>query len=159
MRYSQPLLRMPSSCDGCGAQFSLGHALDCKKGRLITQRHNEVRDALWDIAALTNKEVVREPVVREADETSEMPALIADLGVRGFWQPQSEALFDIRVIDTDAQSYACQSVSAILSAAEREEKEVFSCSSSTACILYPFCSVSRRSHGTGGTAYNAAFCR
>ena len=47
---------MPSSCDGCGAQFSLGHALDCKIGRLITQRHNGVRDALGDIAALTYKQ-------------------------------------------------------------------------------------------------------
>ena len=61
---------MPSSCDGCGAQFSLGHALDCKKGGLITQRHNEVRDALGDIAALTYKEVVREPLVREAERNS-----------------------------------------------------------------------------------------
>ena len=43
MRYCRPLLRMPSSCDGCGAQFSLEHALDCKKGELITQRHNEVK--------------------------------------------------------------------------------------------------------------------
>ena len=117
-----------------------------------------MRDALGDITALTYKEVVREPVVREADETSGIPALIANLGVRGVWQPQSEALFDICVVDTDAQSYACRSVSAILSASEREEKEVFSCSKSTACILYPFCSVSRWSHGTGGMVYSAAFC-
>ena len=32
MRYCRPLLRMPSSCDGCGTQFSLQHTLDCKKG-------------------------------------------------------------------------------------------------------------------------------
>ena len=58
-----------NSCDGCGTQFRLGHALDCKKGELITQRHDKLRDALGDIAALTHKKVVREPVVREADET------------------------------------------------------------------------------------------
>lgn len=40
--------------------------------------------------------------------------LIADLGVRGVWQPQTEALFDIRVIDTDAQSNAHCSVNAVL---------------------------------------------
>ena len=40
-----------------------------------------MRDALRDIATLTYKEVVREPVVREADETSRIPALVADLGV------------------------------------------------------------------------------
>ena len=47
--------------------------MDCRKGGLITQRHNEVRDALGDIAALTYKEVVREPVVRETGETSGIP--------------------------------------------------------------------------------------
>ena len=45
MRYSRPLLRMPANCDGCGGPFDLTHALDCKKVGLVTQRHNEVRDA------------------------------------------------------------------------------------------------------------------
>ena len=34
----------------------MGHALDCKIGGLITQRHNGVRDTLGDIAALTYKQ-------------------------------------------------------------------------------------------------------
>ena len=29
-----------------------------------------------------------------------------DLGVCGVWQPQAEALFDFKVIDTDASSYS-----------------------------------------------------
>ena len=52
LRYHRPLPVMPSSCDGCGSAFSLSHALDCRKGSLVTQRHNEVRDALGDLAAL-----------------------------------------------------------------------------------------------------------
>ena len=32
--------------------------------------------------------------------------IVADLAVCGVWIPQSEALFDIRVIDTGAQSYS-----------------------------------------------------
>ncbi len=122
IRYGRPLLRMPASCDGCGAPFDLGHALDCKKGGLVTQRHNEVRDALGDIAAMAYKEVVREPIVRDADDARGIPALVADLGVRGVWQPQSEALFDVRVVDTDAQSYVQRAVSAVLATAEREKK-------------------------------------
>ena len=39
---------------------------------------------------------MREPVVREADEIRGVSALVADLGVRGVWQPQTEALFDVR---------------------------------------------------------------
>ena len=77
------------------------------------KNNNEVRDALGDIAALACKEVVREPVVREP----------ADLGVRGVWQPQTEALFDVCVVDTDAQSYAHRTVSAVLSTAEKEKRK------------------------------------
>ena len=43
------------------------------------------------------------PVVRDASVDGD--ALIADLGVRGVWEPQAMALFDIRVVDTDARSY------------------------------------------------------
>ena len=76
---------MLATCDGCGATFDLGHALDCKKGELVTQRHNVVRDALGDIASLAYKEVVSEPVVRDADNARRIPALVADLSVRGVW--------------------------------------------------------------------------
>ena len=50
------------------------------------------------------------------------PGLIADLGVRGVWQPQSEALFDVCVVDTDAQSYISRSVADVLVGAEEEKK-------------------------------------
>ena len=62
-----------------------------------------MRNALGDIAALAYREVTKEPIVKEPDETRNLPALVADLGVRRVWQPQTEAFFDIRVIDTDAQ--------------------------------------------------------
>ena len=123
LRYHHPLSLLPASCDGCGGDFSLTHALDCRKGGLITQRHNEVRDALGDLAALAYKEVVREPIVCEGSENS--PALIADLGVRGVWIPQAEALFDVRVTDTDAASYVNRSVSAVLATAEEEKKRKY----------------------------------
>ena len=93
LRYHRPLSSMPSHCDGCGSTFDLSHALDCRKGGLVTQRHNEVRDALGDLAALAYKDVICEPIVREGSDT--VPALIADLGIRGVWLPQIEALFDI----------------------------------------------------------------
>ena len=84
-----------------------------------------MRDALGDIAALAFKEETREPVVREADEARGISALVADLGVRGVWQPQAEALFDIRVIDTDAQSHAHSSVNAVLATGEKEKKRKY----------------------------------
>jgi len=77
--YHHPLSLIPAY--GCGEDFNLTHALDCCKGGLVTQHHNEVRDALGDLAALEYSEVVREPIVCDGNEIS--PTLIADLGVRG----------------------------------------------------------------------------
>ena len=37
IRYHQPLSKVPADCDGCGAEFTLQHALDCRKGGLIIQ--------------------------------------------------------------------------------------------------------------------------
>ena len=39
------------------------------------------------------------------DASASANTLIADLRVCVVWQPQTEALFDIRVVDTDARSY------------------------------------------------------
>ena len=111
---------MPSHCDGCGSTFYLSHALDCHKVGLVTQRHNKVRDALGDLAALAYNDVIREPIVLEGNDT--VPALIADLGIRGVWLPQIEALFDIRVTDADAPSYLSRSVKNVLITAEEEKK-------------------------------------
>ena len=114
---------MPANCDGCGAATSLEHALDCKKGGLVTQRHNEVRYVIGDLASVVFKEVVKEPVVQEANEAEGVPSLIANLSIRGVWQPQTVALFDVRVTDTDALSHSQRVVSVILSSAEEAKKK------------------------------------
>ena len=48
-----------------------------------------------------------------------------DLGIRGVWQPQVEALFDIRVIDTDAPSYRRRSPVSVLDSGAVEKKRVY----------------------------------
>ena len=45
--------------------------------------------------------VIKEPIVREGDVSGKKPGLVADLAVRELWQPQTSALFDVRVVDTD----------------------------------------------------------
>ena len=64
-------------------------------------------------------------VVREANDKSNVPALIADLGVRGCWQPQVVTLSDVRVVDTDAKSYVHvqRNVEAVLSSADHMKKK------------------------------------
>ena len=89
---------MPALCNGCGNQFSTGHALDCRKGGLVIQSHNDIRDALGGLGSITYKEVVSEPVVREPNGREKVPALVAVLSVRGIWQPQATTFFDVRVV-------------------------------------------------------------
>ena len=56
---------------------------------------------------------------------SDIPAahsLFKDLGV---WSPQTEALFDIRIIDTDAPSYKHHTPEAVLESAAKEKKRIY----------------------------------
>jgi len=139
LRYRKPLLCLPAACDGCGAPFSVEHALDCRYGGLVGCRHNEVRDAFGDLASLVWTPVLKEPVVCDGSaETSD--TLIADLCVSGVWQPQTEALFDIRVIDTDAQSYSTRTPLAVLCSAEAEKKHKYSQACHDCCATFtPLC--------------------
>ena len=50
------------------------------------------------------------------------PTLIADICIRGLWQPQTVALLDVHVVDTDAPSYMHRTTVAVLSNAEQEKK-------------------------------------
>ncbi|KAL5467006.1 hypothetical protein EMCRGX_G031171 [Ephydatia muelleri] len=101
LRYHQPLLRLPALC---GSRFSTGHALDCRKGGLVIERHNQIRDALGYLTSIAYNEVVREPIIREPNDRENVPALVADLSVCGVWQPQATTFFDVRVVDSDANS-------------------------------------------------------
>ena len=70
--------------------FDLSHALSCRRGGLVIQCHNEVRDAFGDLGELAWEQVVKEPIVEEA--TTSTPALIANLAVSGAWTPQTECI-------------------------------------------------------------------
>ncbi len=140
IRYKRPLLNVADLCDGCGSVFSLSHALSCRKGGLVIRRHNEVRDAIGDLASQVWSKVQREPVVRDANYSNGDSALVADLGVRGVWIPQAEALFDVRVVDTDAPSYSNRTPKDVLQTAEREKKAKYSKACEERHALFtPFC--------------------
>ncbi|KAL5505424.1 hypothetical protein EMCRGX_G006855 [Ephydatia muelleri] len=125
IRYLRDPPCLPPKCDGCGTALTLQHALDCKKGGLVIQRHNEIRDCTGDIASQVWTHVIKEPVVREADVKNADGGLRLDLGIRGVWQPQVEALFDVKVVDTDAPSHRTHSPEAILESGAKEKKRVY----------------------------------
>ena len=125
IRYHRPIVDMPGFCDGCDAPTSVDHALNCKKGGLVIKRHNEVRDSLGEIMGKGYNNVVKEPIVREPDISNDTPGLVADLAIRGLWQPQTEALLDVRVVDTDAKSYCHRPVDQVIHSAEKEKKDKY----------------------------------
>ena len=52
------------------------------------------------------------------------PGLRLDLGIRGVWQPQAEALYDVSVID-DAPSHYHRAPNAILESSSLEKKRMY----------------------------------
>ena len=50
LRYGLEPQDLFTYCDGCQAKFSISHAPDCKKGGLVTARHNELRDRVADLS-------------------------------------------------------------------------------------------------------------
>lgn len=84
-----------------------------------------MRDLLYDLSAIVWNQTVKEPVIREA--TSDQVSLIGDISARGVWQPQATAVFDIRVIDSDAPSYLSKPVESANNSREREEAQVQCC--------------------------------
>ena len=50
LRYGLEPPELSTHCYGCKARFTISHALDCKKGGLVTARHNELREGVADLA-------------------------------------------------------------------------------------------------------------
>ena len=86
---------------------------------------SKTQDCLGDIASQVWTHAIKEPVVREADVNNGDGGLRLDLGIRGVWQPQAEALFDIKVINIDAPSHHNRSSEAILEIRAKEKKRVY----------------------------------
>ena len=126
LKSMKPPQNLPPSCDGCGQLFTTSHALDCQKGGLVVQRHNEIRDTIYDLTCLVFNQVTREPIIQDRSDDPPQEALVADIKARGVWQPQATALFDIRVIDSDAPSYLNISPQQVLKIAERDKKNKYS---------------------------------
>ena len=97
-----------------------------------------MRDAFGDLASMVWSQVRREPIVKESSGIDE-GTLVADLCVRGVWQPQCDALFDIRVVDTDAPSYSRQSPCSVLCSAESEKKKYLQACHDRRADFTPLC--------------------
>ena len=66
-RYGKVPQGLQTYCDGCGDLFDMNHALNCKNGGLVYQRHNELRDENCDLMKKAGFSQVL-CVVKEAEE-------------------------------------------------------------------------------------------
>ena len=55
LRYGMRPLGLCDRCDGCGARFTVEHALQCSKGGLVVLRHDNVRDEAGKLRALAER--------------------------------------------------------------------------------------------------------
>ena len=48
MRYGLPLINLPTTC-ACGSKYDFQHSMSCKKGGLVSLRHNDILDLTANI--------------------------------------------------------------------------------------------------------------
>ena len=60
LRYNQRVKNLPAMCP-CGHVFNVQHALNCKKGGFIAQRHDNLRDLFTGLLGKICKDVQAEP--------------------------------------------------------------------------------------------------
>ena len=154
---------LPLHCDGCDTKFTISHALDCKKGGLVTARHNELRDGVAELAgkAFTPDHVRDDPLIYSGramsrtkhkpagsklttppDRTAAAPEVTeqkGDLLIRDLWQQGTDSVHDMRVVNTGALSYVHRSPEKCLHEAKRGKKKMYL----EACLqqhrqFYPF---------------------
>ena len=64
LRYDWPVDDIPSTCV-CGDAFTVDHAMICKRGGFVTQRHNELRDLEAELLNMVCTDVEIEPVLQD----------------------------------------------------------------------------------------------
>ena len=116
-RYGLKPLGVCNQCDGCNAAFTVA----CKKGGLVSIRHNDARDEAGALAgqALQASKILYEPMIntgsgpnadqgRATEGTGNQAGQEerGDVLVHSLWETGSGCVLDICISDTDARSYA-----------------------------------------------------
>ena len=143
MRYAHTPGNLPSKCDGCGQKFDLRHALVCKRGGLVTSRHNEITAELRDLALLalpgsavrfeprihlcraTGSSVANDSLSQSSDSAASHSGERGDLLIRGLWSRGTDCILDVRVTDTDCKTYCRRDPMKVLDAQERAKKHQY----------------------------------
>ena len=127
LRYNLPLSRLPEKC-ACSNSFDIEHALNCKKGGFITNRHNVIRDLTANMLNQVTHDVELEPVLEpKTGEQLHKSAISTenarvDIAARSVWIKGQRAFFDVRVFNPLARTYRELPLPKIYERNEKEKK-------------------------------------
>ncbi|KAL7478797.1 hypothetical protein ACHAW6_004593 [Cyclotella cf. meneghiniana] len=147
IRYGKRPANLTDQCDGCGSGLTLEIGLSCKKSGLIGICHDDVLDewAHQCSIALTDSCIVIEPAIfygngmragANSAANSTTNAMTAtnraitlgdeargDVLAHSFWNHRRRTVFDIRICNTNSQSYGVTSSTKILQQHTKEKKD------------------------------------
>ena len=130
LRHDWPVDDILSTCV-CGDAFTVDHAMLCKRGGFVTQRHNELRDLEAELLNMVCTDVEIEPVLQDISGeqlgrgSNRAPDARLDIHARGFWENQRSAFFDVRVCHPNADSYRDLEFQQIYRNHENEKKRLY----------------------------------
>lgn len=91
LRYDWEITDTPTTCV-CGDLFNVDHAMVCRRGNFIIQRHNELRDLEAEMLSMVCNDVEVERVLQDitGEElnrgANRAPDARLDIHARGFWE-------------------------------------------------------------------------
>jgi hypothetical protein len=130
LRYDKPLKNLPSKCP-CGKNFTVTHAMNCKRGGFIGARHDNIRNFAARLLKEVCNDVQIEPDLQPIGTTAlsngadKKDCARLDITARGFWRNGQHAFFDVRVTDADNNSQVDRSLKAILQTHETDKKREY----------------------------------
>ena len=131
LRYDWPIPECPSICV-CGANFSIDHAMVCKRGGFVIQRHNEIRDLEAELLEMVCSDVQIEPSLQPVTgeklnrRANKENGARLDVHARKLWERQRSAFFDVRVCHPNADSFREMTPQQIYKQHETEKKRQYS---------------------------------
>ena len=124
-----PLPNLPSYC-ACGEMFTVNHALSCKKGGFVAQRHDTIRDLLTSHISKVCRNVETESLLQPLEnEVFNLQSTVTsreaglDMKAGGFWTPGVTAFFDVRVTHVNSRSNQGKYTATIFKEQENDRKE------------------------------------
>ena len=115
-----PLSDLPSKCV-CGEKYTVCHALSCKKGGFVAQRHDGVRNLLTSLIGKVCTNVEVQPQLQPLNNERfnlrsavTSPEARLDFKAEGFWSRGVTAFFDFRVTHVNSKCNKGKTTSASL---------------------------------------------